>query len=113
MSASRRLRRQQQRESSRRQPSEEAAAPAVRLRDTPLFRLRRRVRHVLLLTTLIGLVILRTFHDPLAGWLQVYGLTARVALVLVLLSPALLTWLIGLGQLRDQSDSVSAESKTD
>ena len=100
MSASRRLRRQQSREAARVAPP---TPPAVVPGNSVLLaRLRRRVRIVLLLTTLIGLVLLRLFNKPVAELLLHYGLTARLALVLVLLSPALFTWLIGVGQIKDE-----------
>ena len=70
-------------------------------RDRVFTRLRRRVRYVLLGTSLVGLVLLRFFHQPVAQWLANYGFAARMALVLALLSPALITWVIGLGELKD------------
>jgi hypothetical protein len=62
------------------------------------------VRYVLLFSTLIGLIGLRVFHEPVATGLLRYGLPARIGLVLLLLSPALFTWMVGLGELRDQRD---------
>lgn len=62
-------------------------------------RLRKRVRLALLLTTLIGFGCLRLFHQQLIGPLQHFWV--RMALVLVLLAPALLVWMISLGQLKD------------
>ena len=106
MSASRKLRRQQQRDAAKNNPPT-PKSPSQSSAHSPLSpgltRLRRRVRYVLLFTTLIGLVLLRVFHDPVAQALQQYGMPARIALVLALLSPALFTWMIGLGELRDQS----------
>ena len=98
--------------SATRKARREAARRQARLGDQPppvanaavalhWSRLRRRLRLVLLTSTLAALIPLRLFREPLAAWLDRYGMAARLALVLVLLSPALLTWLIGLGQLRD------------
>jgi len=70
-------------------------------RERVFSRLRRRVRFVLLGTSLVGLLLLRFFNHPVAGWLAHYGFAARIALVLALLSPALITWVIGLGELKD------------
>lgn len=78
---------------------ERSAVPSAR--NQVFRRLRRRVRYVLLGTSLVGLLLLRFFHEPVAGWLVHYGFAARMALVLALLSPALLTWVIGLGELKD------------
>ncbi|MBT9586810.1 hypothetical protein IV102_25930 [bacterium] len=103
MSASRKLRRQQLRDAAKNN-SPTPSSPAHSPLSPGLTRLRRRVRYVLLFTTLIGLVLLRVFHDPVAQALLQYGMPARVALVLALLSPALFTWMIGLGQLRDSAD---------
>lgn len=100
MSASRKARREAARRQARQ--SSPVTKPAV---DSAVAlhwsRLRRRLRLVLLTSTLAALIPLRLFREPLAHWLDRYGMAARLALVLVLLSPALLTWLIGLGQLRD------------
>ena len=104
MSASRRLRRQQAREAAKSQPRVTGVGDP---NQSGIARLRRRVRYVLLATTLIGLVFLRVFHEPVARALLQYGLAARIALVLVLLSPALFTWMIGLGELRDQARDAS------
>lgn len=101
MSASRKQRRLQARLEAKKNPPPQptpSGAPAA----TGITRLRRKVRYVLLFTTLFGLILLRVFHDPVARILVQYGLPARIALVLLLLSPALFTWLVGLGQLRDQ-----------
>lgn len=102
MSVSRRARREAARRQSKApSPSEGSAGqvdPRIALHWS---RLRRRLRLVLLISTLAALVPLRLFRDPLALWLDQYGWGARLALVALLLSPALLTWMIGLGQLRD------------
>ncbi|MFN8612031.1 MAG: hypothetical protein U0931_31080 [Vulcanimicrobiota bacterium] len=89
-------RRRQQREAAKKQLPE----ADVEARRAVLTRLRRRVRMVLLLTTLIGFALLRFFHDQLVGPLQHFPV--RLALVLALLSPALFTWMITLGELRDK-----------
>ena len=102
MSASRRLRRQQSREAAKAAPP---TPPTVEPGAMTLARLRRRVRIVLLLTTLIGLVLLRLFNKPVAELLIKYGLTARLSLVLVLLSPAMFTWLIGVGLIKDEAQA--------
>lgn len=88
-------RRRQQREAAKKQ----LPAADLEARRAVLTRLRRRVRLVLLLTTLIGFGALRLFHDQLVEPLQHFWV--RMALVLVLLSPALFTWMISAGELRD------------
>lgn len=93
--ASRAERRRQQREAEKRQ----LPAADLEARRAVLSRLRRRVRMVLLLTSLIGFALLRFFHDQLVEPLQHFSV--RLGLVLVLLSPALFTWVISLGELRD------------
>lgn len=65
--------------------------------------LRQRVRHVLLITTLIGLVALRFFREPLSVFLHNYGIAARLGLISLLLGPAIFTWMIGYGQIKDQT----------
>lgn len=97
MSASRSERRRQKREAARKTTLSNPPDP----RQQVFARLRRRVRFVLLGTSLIGLLLLRVFHGPVAAWMVQYGFAARLALVLALLAPALLTWAIGLGELRD------------
>ncbi|MBX3168669.1 MAG: hypothetical protein KF760_14735 [Candidatus Eremiobacteraeota bacterium] len=92
--------------SQKRREKREAAKKTARLgtpdpRQAVFARLRRRVRFVLLGTSLVGLLLLRIFHDPVAAWMLHYGFAARLALVLALLAPALLTWAIGLGELKD------------
>ncbi len=112
MSVSRRARREAaRREAKTALPSGAAAGqvdPRIALHWS---RLRRRLRLVLLISTLAALVPLRLFRDPLALWLEQYGWGARLALVALLLSPALLTWMIGLGQLRDLQQQTSASAK--
>jgi hypothetical protein len=93
--SSRSERRRQQREAAKKQLS----AADFQARRAVLNRLRRRVRLVLLLTTLVGFGALRFFHDQLVEPLQHFWV--RLALVLVLLCPALFTWMISLGELRD------------
>jgi hypothetical protein len=97
MSASRSQRRREKREAAR--PKVSPADP----RQAVFARLRRRVRLVLLATSLLGLLLLRVFHDPVSAWMVHYGFAARLALVMALLAPALFTWAIGLGELRDAS----------
>lgn len=99
MSAPRSARRQKARQEARKT---EAANPPAMPRNPAVERLRWRMRGVLLLTTLIGLVILRVFNAPIAVFLAKYGLAAKLGLVMVLLSPALFTLMVGLGQLKDQ-----------
>lgn len=96
MSASRSQKRRDKRDAAKKKPP-----PAADPRQAIFARLRRRVRFVLLGTSLVGLLVLRVFHDPVAAWMVQYGFAARAALVLALLAPALLTWVIGLGELRD------------
>ena len=105
MSASRKARRQQARDQER------AARPAVSkptaTSAAPLPKewvaLRRRVRLVLLATSISALIVTRIYREPLQQFLQQHGLWARITVVVVLLAPALFTWIIGLGQLRDAS----------
>lgn len=96
MSAARSQKRREKREAGKKVPSSRPDP-----RQAVFARLRRRVRLVLLATSLVGLLLLRVFHDPVAAWMLQYGFAARLALVLALLAPALLTWAIGLGELRD------------
>ncbi len=96
MSASRSQKRREKREAAKKQV---ASVPDPR--QAVFARLRRRVRFVLLGTSLVGLLLLRVFHDPVSAWMIQYGFAARLALVLALLAPALLTWAIGLGELKD------------
>jgi len=100
MSASRSQKRREKREAAKKQV---AGAPDPR--QAIFARLRRRVRFVLLGTSLVGLLLLRVFHDPVSAWMIQYGFAARLALVLALLAPALLTWAIGLGELKDAAGS--------
>lgn len=97
MSASRSEKRRQKREAAKKGVRPQSSSP----RQAVFSRLRRRVRFVLLGTSLVGLLLLRVFHDPVSAWMVQYGFTARLALVLALLAPALFTWMIGLGELRD------------
>ena len=97
MSASRSQKRREKRAAAKKQTAPNAPNP----RQAVFARLRRRVRFVLLGTSLIGLLLLRVFHDPVSAWMIQYGFAARLALVLALLAPALLTWAIGLGELKD------------
>lgn len=98
MSATRSQRRREQRAAAK---GKVESSKGLSPRELVFRRLRRRVRYVLLGTSLAGLLLLRFFHQPVAGWLEHYGFAARVALVLALLSPALITWVIGLGELKD------------
>lgn len=97
MSLSRSQKRRDKRDSAKKKSLSSAPDP----RQAIFARLRRRVRLVLLATSLVGLLLLRIFHDPVAAWMLQYGFAARLALVMVLLAPALLTWVIGLGELKD------------
>lgn len=97
VSASRSQKRREKREAARKTARPGGPDP----RQAVFSRLRRRVRFVLLGTSLVGLLLLRLFHDPVAAWMVQYGFAARLALVLALLAPALLTWVIGLGELKD------------
>lgn len=97
VSVSRSQKRREKREAGKKKSLTASTDP----RQAIFARLRRRVRLVLLATSLVGLLLLRIFHDPVAAWMVQYGVAARLALVMVLLAPALLTWVIGLGELKD------------
>lgn len=106
MSASRSKKRREKREADK---NGRSSGPDPR--QAVFARLRRRVRLVLLATSLVGLLLLRLFHDPVSSWMLQYGFAARLALVLALLAPALLTWAIGLGELKDVRKASSAEDR--
>lgn len=103
MSVSRKLQRQKARESERASAAREKAS---RPRQGPpadeVAKLRRRMRVVLVTTTLGGLLLMKLFNAQMTEFLQANGVWARVGFVLVLLAPALFTLLVGLGQLRDK-----------
>lgn len=106
MSVSRKAQRQQARQAAK--PPKEPKEARSKPRDVPpefrteVARLRRRVRYVLLSTTLGGLLLIRFFHEPVAAFLQNNGLAARIGMILVMLAPAMFTWMIGVGQLKDR-----------
>ncbi len=82
-------------------PVSPPASPAWHNDDVA--RLRRRVRYVLLSTTLGALLLVRIQHDAVTNFLQTHGLGARLGFIMLMLAPALFTWLIGLGQLKDKA----------
>jgi len=111
MSASRRLQRQKTRSQSKQARKAEVVAAKVSApvdaRARQVATLRARVRLVLVTTSMAALLVVYLFREPVAAILQQYGLAARVAFILILLGPALFTWLVGFAQLRDATQSSS------
>jgi hypothetical protein len=109
MSVSRKAQRQQAKQAGKpKTPKPKAPGlPVPPELRTEVARLRRRVRYVLLSTTLGGLLLIRFFHEPVAAFLQNGGLAARIGMILVMLAPAMFTWMIGVGQLKDRDPKSS------
>lgn len=105
MSVSRKAQREQARQAARPpkapRPKDERNAVSEEFR-TGAARLSRRIRYALWSSTLGGLLLLRFFYEEVAAFLEAYGLAARVGLIALMLAPALFTYMIGRGQLRDQ-----------
>lgn len=102
MSAQRKLQRQRSRQSK-------PAASVAKAPSTEYFKasaaLRRRVRLVLILTSLGAFFFLHFFREPMAALLDTYGLSARVAFMAILVGPALFTAMVGYARLRDETQS--------